>query len=239
MFVANHRARRVQTCLCPAGADLRSVCPSAAGRRTHLSSSSAGWRSQPAAAQLLRQWDRRHGWRWSCSLLLLPPSGLGSPAPAARSACTAGKKRDQVAAGGGRKRRGRRRRVHLGELGHQRAVLQPEVLLLAVQLPLEHLRLTQQSLHLLQEQQLAISNSSQQLALMLGAKEPCFQLGTGTHLSFPALVESLERRGREALSAGRKRDEDAKTQTRKKHHLLGFEEVSFQDSILLTDGVQL
>lgn len=93
MFVAHHRAPRVQTCLCPAGADLRSVCPSAASRRTHLSSSSAGWRSQPAAAQLLRQWDRRRGWRWSCSLLLLPPSGLGSPAPAAQSVCTARKKR--------------------------------------------------------------------------------------------------------------------------------------------------
>lgn len=41
---------------------------------------------------------------------------------------------------------------YLGELGHQRAVLQPEVLLLAVQLPLQHLRLAQQRLHFLQRQ---------------------------------------------------------------------------------------
>lgn len=41
---------------------------------------------------------------------------------------------------------------YLGELGHQCAVLQPEVLLLAVQLPLQHLRLAQQRLHFLQRQ---------------------------------------------------------------------------------------
>lgn len=41
---------------------------------------------------------------------------------------------------------------YLGEFGHQRAVLQPEVLLLAVQLPLQHLRLAQQRLHFLQRQ---------------------------------------------------------------------------------------
>lgn len=50
---------------------------------------------------------------------------------------------ERVGGGGGRGR------GYLGELGHQRAVLQPEVLLLAVQLPLQHLRLAQQRLHFL------------------------------------------------------------------------------------------
>lgn len=45
---------------------------------------------------------------------------------------------------------GRLRVGYLRELGHQRAVLQPEVLLLAVQLPLQHLVLAQQRLHFLQ-----------------------------------------------------------------------------------------
>lgn len=41
---------------------------------------------------------------------------------------------------------------HLGELGHQRAVLQSEVFLLTVQFALKHLVLTQQRVHLLQQQ---------------------------------------------------------------------------------------
>lgn len=41
---------------------------------------------------------------------------------------------------------------YFGELGHQRAVLQSEVFLLTVQFPLKHLVLTQQRVHLLQQQ---------------------------------------------------------------------------------------
>lgn len=41
---------------------------------------------------------------------------------------------------------------YLGELGHQRAVLQSEVLLLTVQFALKHLILTQQRVDLLQQQ---------------------------------------------------------------------------------------
>ncbi len=44
------------------------------------------------------------------------------------------------------------RRSYFGQFGHQRAVLQPEVFLLTVQFPLQHLILTQQRIHLLQPQ---------------------------------------------------------------------------------------
>lgn len=57
----------------------------AAGVITHLSSSSAGWRSRPAGAGVRRPLGWRRGWRRFLPL----PSGRGSPAPAARSACTA------------------------------------------------------------------------------------------------------------------------------------------------------
>lgn len=128
-----------------------------AGVTTHLSSSSAGWRSRPAGAgvRCLQGW--RQGWR-----RLLPlPSGRGSPLPAARSACTAVDDNVKIYIPHvalllnashkshvllcWRCESGR----HLGELSHQRAVLQPEVLLLAVQLPLKHLVLAQQRLHFL------------------------------------------------------------------------------------------
>lgn len=46
---------------------------------------------------------------------------------------------------------GAERGDYLGEFGHQRAVLQSEVFLLTVQLPLKHLIFTQQGFHLLQQ----------------------------------------------------------------------------------------
>lgn len=129
-----------------------------AGVTTYLSSSSAGWRSRPAGAgvRCLQGW--RQGWR-----RLLPfPSGRGSPLPAVRSACKAVDDNVKIyvphaalllnashsevtcfCVGGASWGR------YLGELSHQRAVLQPEVLLLAVQLPLKHLILAQQRLHFL------------------------------------------------------------------------------------------
>lgn len=61
---------------------------------------------------------------------------------------------------------------YLGELCHEGAVLQPEVFLLTVQLPLQHLRFAQQRFHFLQQppkRQLALKHChSKQKTLQKG-----------------------------------------------------------------------
>lgn len=88
---------------------------------------------------------------------------------------------------------------YLGQLGHEGAVLQPEVFLLAVQLPLQHLRFAQQRFHFLQQpptRRLALKRwhskqkTLQQGELMSKIKK---RKRKKTNLSFLALIQSLRK----------------------------------------------
>lgn len=143
--------------------------------------------------------------------------------------------------------------TYLGQLRHQRAVLQPEVLLLTVEFPLKHLILTEQRLHFLQpditEAFFSVLCASHDLGKIVSEyKPPSGNHGNcrkenKAHLSFFAFVQSLKTKIikeiiKEITAAVNFYKVLIRT-ANADNYLLRFDKIFLQNHIFLSEDIQL